>query len=122
MKIELNYVSISVAGDYYQVMIEEKEDTGNEDDLDTRYFMIQRQFEMPDGGKIYIETHDYDYIGNFRVSRAELTPNRIFLRLQRNKSQDIEVTFKISKRKYHELIRVLRIMIPDIQVAGTANP
>jgi len=94
MKIELNYVDISVAGYYYQVMFQEKESTCEDYDTDTRYFMIQRQFEFPNGGKIYIEDNGDDYIGHFKVSRAELTPNRFFLLLQRKKFSEIEINFK----------------------------
>ena len=68
MKIRLDYVSASVAGDYYQVMFEDKEEDEGDEILDTPYVLIQRQFEMPDGGRIYIETHDESFIGHFGVS------------------------------------------------------
>ena len=38
-------VSVSIEGDYYQVMFDDGLDTEDEP-----YFMIQRQFEFPDEG------------------------------------------------------------------------
>ncbi|RLA46355.1 MAG: hypothetical protein DRR42_18465 [Gammaproteobacteria bacterium] len=71
MKIHLDYVSVSVTGEYYQVMFEDKEEDEGDAILDTPYVLIQRQFEMPDGGRIYIETHDESFIGPF--TRIPLT-------------------------------------------------
>ena len=31
--------------------------------LDSPYLIIQRQFETPDGGRCYVETHDHVYVG-----------------------------------------------------------
>ena len=57
MKIALNYMSVSISGDYYQVSFDSKEDDGTDEITDDPYFLIQRQFEMADGGKVYIESH-----------------------------------------------------------------
>ena len=40
MKIRLDYVSVSVAGDYYQVMFEDKEEYEGDEILDTPYVLI----------------------------------------------------------------------------------
>ena len=37
MKIRLDYVSVSVAGDYYQVMFEDKDEDERDEILDTLY-------------------------------------------------------------------------------------
>ena len=122
MKMNLPYVSISVAGDeYYQVLFEEKKDEGREVidvgnlDLDTPYFMIQRQFEMPDGGECYVETNNPEYCGHYRIVRAKLGSNRIFLQIDREKSAEVEVIFSASERDYRELKRVMKIMIPHVE-------
>ena len=116
MKIRLDYVSVSVAGDYYQVMFEEKEEDEWDETLDTPYVLIQRQFEMPDGGRIYIETHDENFIGHFAVTRSKLGPNQLFLQLRRNRHAELEVTFNTSKHKYMGLKEALRNMIPSIEL------
>ncbi len=116
MKIRLDYVSVSVAGDYYQVMFEEKEEGEWDETLDTPYVLIQRQFEMPDGGRIYIEAHDESFIGHFAVTRSTLGPNQLFLQLRRNGDAELEVTFNTSRYKYMELNEALRNMIPGIEL------
>jgi hypothetical protein len=66
MKIRLDHVSASESGDYFQVLFESEEDGEGE------YLLIQRQFEDPDDARCYIEAHDEDYIGHFKVVRASL--------------------------------------------------
>ena len=116
MKIRLDYLSVSVAGDYYQVMFEEKEEDEWGETLDTPYVLIQRQFEMPDGGRIYIETHDEDYIGHFAVTRSVLSPKELSLHLRRKRAAELEVTFNTSKREYTALKKALQTMIPSIEL------
>ena len=67
MDFRANYVSTSVAGDYYQAMFEAEQDA---DDPDSAYLLIQRQFEDPDDDRCYIETHDEKYCGH------SITPSR----------------------------------------------
>ena len=115
MKIHFGYVSASVAGDYYQVVFEESEDS-DQNNLDGKYFLIQRQFEMPDGGRIYVESHDQDVIGHFKVVKAKLNPKCLSLALSKKTSATIEVTFETSPENYAEIKRVLRVMIPSIEL------
>jgi hypothetical protein len=78
MKITLNYVSVSIEGDYYQVHFSANKDNGSSEITDDPYFLIQPQFEMPDGGEVYIESHDDNYIGHYLVSVYKL-PIYIFV-------------------------------------------
>jgi hypothetical protein len=116
MKIYADYVSVSQSGDYYQVMFEQKDPDGEEDGMDAKYILIQRQFESPDGGRIYVESHDENYIGHFKVAGAKLDPKRLSLTLDRKNVAVIEVTFETSAKNYAEVKRVMRIMIPNIEV------
>ena len=110
MKIRLDHVSASQAGDYFQVLFElEKDGNG-------AYVLIQRQFEIPDGGLCYLETHDEDYVGHFRVAHASLHRNRFHLELRRTQGADVEVLFDSTEQTYHKLRRILRIMIPRLEV------
>jgi hypothetical protein len=70
MRFHANYISTSVSGDYYQAMFEAEKDT---DDPLSPYLLIQRQFEIPDEGMCYVETHDDKYIGHFLLQRVEFT-------------------------------------------------
>ena len=112
MKIQLDHVSAAESGDYYQVNFEAT------DDGDGPYVLIQRQFEDDDGGLCYLETHDQDYIGHFKVVRATLDRHRFCLELRRKRSSKVEVTFKTNEENYMEVSRILRIMIPCLAVAG----
>ena len=50
-------VSVTVSGDYYQIMFHDGLGTD-----DKPYFMIQAQFEFPDGGVCYFESHKENLI------------------------------------------------------------
>jgi len=112
VKIQLDHVSAAEAGDYYQVHFEAA------DDGDGRYVLIQRQFEDVDGGLCYLETHNQEYIGHFKVVRATLDRHRFCLELRRKKSSQVEVTFETNEPTYIEVSRILRIIIPCLAVVG----
>ena len=67
MKIELKRAFASEDGDYCQVVFETR------DAEDEPYVLLQRQFEDPDGGVCYLETHDEEYIGHAKVASASLS-------------------------------------------------
>ena len=115
MKIRLDHVSASESGDYYQVLFQAEEDG------DGAYVLIQRQFEHPDGGLCYIEAHDEDYIGHFKVVRASLARNRFCLELRRRQATEVEVTFKTTDQNYIDVARVMRIMIPYLEVVDAQD-
>ena|SRR5918996_2217445 len=116
MKMYFDCVSVSVAGDYYQVMFHDDSEDEGDGTPDAPYVLIQRQFEMPDGGRIYIETQDEDYIGHFAVTRSVLGPKELSLHLRRKRAAELEVTFNTSKREYTALKKALRTMIPNIEL------
>lgn len=115
MKTRLDCVSASQSGDYYQVLFEAEKDG------DGAYLLIQRQFEDPDGGLCYLETHDEDYIGHFKVVRATLDRKRLYLELGRKEGADVEVTFKTTDQNYDDVERIMRMMIPCLEVAETKD-
>ena len=90
MDFRANYVSTSVAGDYYQAMFEAEQDA---DDPDSAYLLIQRQFEDPDDDRCYIETHDEKYCGHFLLRRVDFTPQKLSIELDRPRDNFVSVTF-----------------------------
>ena len=69
-------VSASAAGDYDQLWLGPEESDEKESDpyeVKGPYLMVQRQVEMPDRGRCYLETHDEGYVGHFplRLTRTE---------------------------------------------------
>ena len=107
MKFDAKAVSTSVAGDYYQVMFEHECDS---DSPESPYLLIQRQFEMPDAGKCYVETHDENYIGHFRLQRLDFSSSRILVEIDRRKNNHIEVTFTLTPREFEEAAEAIAIM------------
>jgi hypothetical protein len=115
MKMHVGYVSASQAGDYYQVLFEERDPDSEEDSLDGKYLLIQRQFELSDSGWIYVESHDQAFIGHFKVVKATLNSKCLCLTLSTKTSAAIEVTFETPPGNYAEVKRVLSVMIPNIE-------
>lgn len=111
MRLQLHRVSASESGDYYQVTFE-GELNGEE-----AYVLVQRQFEFPDGGRCYVETHHKDYVGHFKVVHAELSRNRFFLKLARMKAAELEVVFNTTAKNWREVARVMRIMVPHLKLS-----
>ncbi len=109
MLFHANYVSISVAGDYYQAMFAE-EDT--DDDSDRAYLIIQRQFEDLEDDTCYIETHDRKYSGHFLLRRIEFTPERLSIEFDRPNDNLISVTFAWRRRSLNGVAHRKRRYVP----------
>jgi hypothetical protein len=107
MRFRANHISTSVAGDYYQAMFAAEEDT---DDPDSPYLLLQRQFEMPDGGECYIEMHDRDYSGHFLLRRVEFTRQELLIEFGRPTDNLINVTFDMTISIFRKTSRVMKII------------
>ena len=107
MRFRANHISTSVAGDYYQAMFAADEDT---DDPDSPYLLLQRQFEMPDGGECYIEMHDRDYSGHFLMRRVKFTRQELLIEFDRPTDNLINVTFGMTISNFREISRVMEII------------
>ena len=113
MRFRAKYVSASENGDYYQVAFETTDPAGDAagvDSPDSPYLLIQRQFEDPDGGRCYVETHDEEYIGHFRLRSIEFSPSRLLLEIARNRNNRIEAIFDIGQSEFEEVQRVIDII------------
>lgn len=108
IQMQFDSVSGSEAGDYLQVLFE-----GNEDDLDREYFLIQRQFEFPDGGRSYIESKDVRYCGHFRVHLATLSRRWLHLDMPSTEWKGIRIQFEVDDPAYEELSRILGVMFEE---------
>ena len=116
MEMHADYMSASQAGDYYQVLFEERVSDLEQDSPEGKYLRIQRQVELPDRSPIYIESHVEDLIGHFRVVEARLNSKCLCLTLNRKPSATIKATFETSLENYTEVKRVLSVMIPNIEL------
>jgi hypothetical protein len=107
VRFHANHVSASVAGDYYQALFEVNTEST---DGNSPYLLIQRQFEMPDDDECYVETHNEEYIGHFRLRRLEFNQNGIYIEIDRSRDQSIHVTFAITPAEFEEVAAVLKII------------
>lgn len=101
-------VYTTVSGDYYQVSFD------NDSENDGPYFLLQRQFEMPDGGECYMESHVEELIGHHQVRSAVLCEGILWLEYGDDKS--VEVSFSVSRKEMTELQSALIDMLPDLVV------
>lgn len=107
MRFQAKHVSTSDSGDYFQALFEAVEDAS---DHDSPYLLIQRQFEDPDGGQCYIETHDENYIGHFRVHRIEFSSSRIVIEIDRPRDNLVEVALAMTAHDFEQAARVVDII------------
>jgi hypothetical protein len=115
VKIQLHDISASESGDYYQVLFEGALDG------EQAYVLVQRQFELPDGGLCYVESHDKNYIGHFKVTYAELGRNRFFLKLARKTAAEVEVVFNTTEKNWRQVVRIMQFMIPRLRVSDSST-
>lgn len=110
-ELSLPYLSVSSSGDeYFQISFSASE---SDDDEDGEYFLIQRQFETPDGGRVYVESHQRSLCGHFRIRRAELRQRVLRLEfIARPQAKTVVIRFKADDRRYRELKNVLRTIFP----------
>src|SRR5437867_9000189 len=97
IQMQFNSVSASEAGDYFQVLFEEKADS-----LEAGYFLVQCQFEFPDQGEFYIESNDTRLRGHFKVKTAILSRQCLRLEMPSTKWKMIQVRFATDQAGYEE--------------------
>ncbi len=104
-------MSATKAGDYYQIMFH--------DDLDTEdepYFMIQSQFEFPDGGECNIESHIEELIDHCKVKAALLSTNKMFISYGEVPHHEVEIEYDLQGLGFQELASMLKEMISEIEI------
>ncbi len=109
--IKFKLVSVTKAGDYYQILFH--------DDLDTEdepYFMIQRQFEFTDGGVCHFESHNDKLIEHCKAKSVSLSINRLSLSYGEEQRRDVEIEFGLHGTDFQELVSTLKEMIPETRI------
>lgn len=116
-KIIMNFhaqeVSGTAAGDYYQLYLgpeESTEDAADPFSVSGPYLMIQRQFEMFDGGRCYIESGNESYIGDFHLELIELTPTRLSFKIQRDNNRQVNITFALDASEFEQVRSVAEVI------------
>lgn len=110
-QLRCEHVSATEAEDGFQVLFAKAPDS------DEGYVLIQRHFEFPDRGECYVETDDREFCGHFRIQSAHLSRNQLEIAFDREPVKEIAVLFSTTDPVYAEVSRVLRIMIPEIDIS-----
>jgi len=104
-------VSVTVSGDYYQIMFHDGLGTD-----DKPYFMIQAQFEFPDGGVCYFESHKENLIEHCKAKSVLLSRNKLRLSYGEEQHRDVEIEFNVDSTGFQELASTLKEMIPETKI------
>ena len=114
MKLNARYVSIGDFDDlYFQVSFKNQHPAADYDPSAPTepYLLLQRQFEDDDGGVCYLETHDVDrFAGHFLLRLIEFTPTRLAFEIERPEDRTVEVTYKLSTRRFPQVQRIIHII------------
>ena len=104
-------VSVASSGDeYFQVHFSDKRDS------DDAYFLIQRQLESPDGGRVYIECHEEKLCGHYKIRNAELRRDMFRVEIICQPPETVQIRFQTSSTRYDQLKGVLKTIIPSISL------
>ena len=110
-EFDFKAASISIAGDHYQILFHDGLNTEDEP-----YFMIQAQFEFPDGAECYFESHREELIGHYRPSSASLSRNVLRVTYGERPINNVQLRFSENDDEYNHLAPTLTEMIPVIGV------
>jgi len=104
----LKHVSVAESGgEYFQVSFADNEES------DDSYFLVQRQFESPYPGRVYVESHLRTLSGHFRIRRAELERSLFRLDIMCQPPETVQIRFQAGETQFNRLKEVLRIMLPS---------
>ena len=105
------YIEASEEGDYVQVFFGRNRESVDE------YLLIQRQFEFPDDGECYVETANLNFCGHYFIRSAQLARNSFRVSYGKKSGKQVMVTFKATDRAYAKAKRILKAIIPRLEVA-----
>ena len=106
MRFHAQRVFASAAGTHFQLSLGPEESDEKEFDPYEEsgpYLLVQRQFEMPDRGRCYIETHDEGYIGHFPLRLTQLSRTRLAFEILRKTDNHVEVSFALNASEFEEV-------------------
>jgi hypothetical protein len=114
MQFQAEEVSASAAGDYYQLYLgpkETEEDAADPFNVRGPYLLIQRQFEMFDGGKCYVESDNEEYLGHFHLNVAEFSPTQLSFEIQRKNNKHVNVSFSLTASEFEQVRAIAEVVL-----------
>ena len=113
-----------VSGDYYQAVFD-SDDRDDEQvdpfDQPEPYVLVQRQFDFFDGGKCYVESHDEEYIGHFRLKLVEFSPTRLAYEIARPDHKFVEVSFALPTTEFEEARAIIEVIFGLREPGGESH-
>lgn len=110
MHFHAKYVSGSVSGDYYQLLLELEKSEEDEPGQTGPYLLLQRQFEFFDGGKCNVESDDENYIGHFELKLMELSPICLAFEIVRGNHNHVAVGFALTEVEFDEVRPIAEVI------------
>ena len=102
--------SSAIGGEILQVCFDTMPRSKDEDERDTPYVLISRNFEFPESATV--EWHDgSDYDGGAEIVLVRLTRERVLIKLDRQ--LEIDVSIGIGDRRFAQLSSYLRRMLDE---------
>lgn len=106
-QFRLPHVSISDSdGEGCQIEFTESPSSEN------AYVLLQRHFEPPDDGSIYVESHELAICGHSRIRKVELRKNELCFSLDGDAEKTVQISFEAGEGQYRRLKKVLSMMVP----------
>jgi hypothetical protein len=109
--LEFKTVSVSISGDYYQIMFDDGLNTEGDP-----YFLIQGESGFEDDSFRYFESHIESLIGHYILKSASLSTSSLHISYGEKQHQDVEISFGLHKTDYHELASALMEIIPKMRI------
>lgn len=113
MQLAAKRVSAVVSGDYYQALFDSDDRDGEQVapfEEPEPYVLVQRQFESFDGGKCYIESHNEEYIGHFKLKLLEFSTTRLAYEISRRDHTLVDVTFTLTAAEFEEARPIVEVI------------
>lgn len=120
MDITVKYVSASGEGDYFGMSFDndDPDDEGKDYEPSGPYLIVQRQFEDGDDRICYVETHDEDYCGHFKVRLITFSDTRFAMEVVRRRKRLISVSYDLSKQDFEAVERIVNVIFGDQPIEG----
>jgi hypothetical protein len=100
--------SVSISGDYYQIMFHEDLDDENEP-----YFLVQYDFEFP-GKEYYIESDNENFIGHYIVNSVVIENRTFIMKYGTNDKFIVSIEYNATDEEQAELIDASKKMFAKV--------
>ena len=121
MDITAKSVSASEAGDHFQISFKTDDPDGgywqDEEPLGP-YLIVQRQFEDDDDRLCYVESHDEDHCGHFRLRLIGFSETRLTFEILRRHKSVVTVNYRLSKPDLEATERFIKVIFGDQALEG----